>query len=254
MTQLEVLTDEKLTVATKASTALGIAQALKIETDNDRLRAGEFVKMVKALVKEVKADREPERIAAQKLLDAIRGGRNKHLVPLEQAEVIVKGKALAYDEKKELERKQEQERINAANWEEEQTRILAEAQILEEAGATEAAAELRAQEPEVVPVIIPNLAPKIEGQHTTCRWKCRELNFETLVKAAAKNHIARTCLQFNQVAANQQLAIIKGKLSEQAIASIAELPDGTVLTAEQIGTEIPGLEIYTEKGLASKSW
>jgi len=230
MTQLEVLTDESLTITTKASTALGIAQALKIENDADRIRVGEFVKVVKALQKEVKADREDERIAGQKLLDAIRAGRNKHLVPLEQAEALAKQKALAYDEKKEKERRAEEERINAELLEAEQNRILAEAQTLEDGGAPEAAEEVRAQEPEVVPVIVPNLAPKVEGQHTLTLWKCRVLNLETLVKAVAEGRASIAYLQVNQVYANSEVKRLKEQFA------------------------VDGIESYTEKSLASKSW
>ena len=230
MTELAVLTDNTLTVETKASTALGIAQALKIETDADRLRVGEFVKVVKALQKEVKADREPERVAAQKLLDAIRGGRNKHLVPLEQAEEIAKKKGLAYDDAQERKRREEQDRINAQLREEEQARILADAQTLEDGGAVEEAAAVRAQEPEVVPMIIPNLAPKIEGQHTLTLWKCRVLNLETLVKAVAEDRVSIAYLQVNQVYANSEVKRLKEQFA------------------------VDGIEPYTEKSLASKSW
>jgi hypothetical protein len=230
MEQLEVLTDESLTITTKASTALGIAQALKIETDADRLRAGDFLKIVKTLQKEVKADREDERVAGQRLLDAIRAGRNKHLLPLEQAEEMVKKKVLVYLATEERKRQVEQDRINAELLEVEQTRILAEAQTLEDGGAPEAAAEVRAQEPEVVPVIVPNLAPKVEGQHTLTLWKCRVLSLETLVKAVAEGRASIAYLQVNQVYANSEVKRLKGDFV------------------------VEGMESYTEKSLASKSW
>ena len=143
MSELAVLTDDTLTVETKASTALGIAQALRVEDDVSRLRAGDFLKVVKTLQKEVKADREEERLVATRLLDVIRAGRNKHLVPLEQAETLVKQKVLAYEEAAEQKRQEEQARINAALKAEEEERILAQAVSLEEMGATEEAAAVR---------------------------------------------------------------------------------------------------------------
>ena len=230
MTELTVLTEEGLTVETKASTALGIAQALKVDDDVSRLRAGDFLKVVKTLQKEVKADRETERLAATKLLDAIRAGRNKHLVPLEQAETLVKQKVLTYEAEAERKRQEEQDRINAALKAEEEERILAQAVSLEEMGASEEAAAVLAQEPEVVPVIVPKATPKVDGQHTLTLWKCRVLNLETLVKAVAEGRVSIASLQANQVWLNAEVKRLKEEF------------------------KIDGVESYTEKSLASRSW
>lgn len=230
MSELTVLTDDTLTVETKASTALGIAQALRVEDDVSRLRAGDFLKVVKTLQKEVKADREEERLVATRLLDVIRAGRNKHLVPLEQAETLVKQKVLAYEEAAEQKRQEEQARINAALKAEEEERILAQAVSLEEMGATEEAAAVLAQEAEVVPVILPKTAPKVDGQHTLTLWKCRVINLENLVKAVAEGRVSIASLQANQVWLNAEIKRLKEEF------------------------KMDGVESYTEKSLASRSW
>lgn len=230
MSELTVLTDDTLTVETKASTALGIAQALRVEDDVSRLRAGDFLKVVKTLQKEVKADREEERLVATRLLDVIRAGRNKHLVPLEQAETLVKQKVLAYEEAAEQKRQEEQARINAALKAEEEERILAQAVSLEEMGATEEAAAVLAQEAEVVPVILPKTAPKVDGQHTLTLWKCRVINLENLVKAVAEGRVSIASLQANQVWLNAEVKRLKEEF------------------------KMDGVESYTEKSLASRSW
>ena len=230
MSELAVLTDDTLTVETKASTALGIAQALRVEDDVSRLRAGDFLKVVKTLQKEVKADREEERLVATRLLDVIRAGRNKHLVPLEQAETLVKQKVLAYEEAAEQKRQEEQARINAALKAEEEERILAQAVSLEEMGATEEAAAVLAQEAEVVPVILPKTAPKVDGQHTLTLWKCRVINLENLVKAVAEGRVSIASLQANQVWLNAEVKRLKEEF------------------------KMDGVESYTEKSLASRSW
>mgnify|MGYP001567990310 FL=1 len=230
MSELAVLTDDTLTVETKASTALGIAQALRVEDDVSRLRAGDFLKVVKTLQKEVKADREEERLVATRLLDVIRAGRNKHLVPLEQAETLVKQKVLAYEEAAEQKRQEEQARINAALKAEEEERILAQAVSLEEMGATEEAAAVLAQEAEVVPVILPKTAPKVDGQHTLTLWKCRVISLENLVKAVAEGRASIASLQANQVWLNAEIKRLKEEF------------------------KMDGVESYTEKSLASRSW
>lgn len=227
---IEVLNDNTLTVETRSSTALGIAQAIRVDTDVDRLRAGEFIKVVKALQKEVKADREEERLAATKLLDAIRAGRNKHLVPLEKAEELVKQKVIAYEETAEKKRQAEEDAANAKLREEEEARIMAEAEGLEEVGANEEAAAVLEKPIEIVPVFVPKTTPKVEGQHITVLWKVREANLETLVKAVAEGKASIAFLQLNQVYANSEV-----KRQKEAFT-------------------VPGLESYTEKSLASKAW
>ncbi len=114
------------TIESKASLALTQAKNLLVRTDQDRVDAGELLKAVKGLAKEVKQDREEERLAARKLLDVITSGRNRHLRPLEQAEEIIKQKVLAYEEEEERKRREEEERINAKLQQEEEDRKIAD--------------------------------------------------------------------------------------------------------------------------------
>jgi uncharacterized protein (DUF2384 family) len=261
MKELAKLTNTELTVSIRSELALSEAKELVINDDQSRLAAGTFLKVLKALQVEVKADREAEYKAAKATVDAITTSRNKHLSPLMAAEKIIKAKQIADEDAQAAKRKAEQEEQERLA-QEEAERLAEEAAMLaaelEEIGDAEQAAEVLAAPIEApAPVVIPNTAPKIDGQHTVVNWKCRLVDF-----AATPIGLH----QFDQVAANKWVAGIKAELSKTVIDSgrqtqnneiikrIAELPNGTVLTKEILGVDvIPGCEIYIEKSRAA-SW
>ena len=269
------LADKNLVTSSRSSDALDAAKRLVINYDRSRLAAGQFLKLVKGLQAEVKRDREDERLSAKATLDAIVAGRNKHLVPLQQAESIVKAKQLADEDEQnrkrrekqaELNRQREEERaeLNRKAQEEAEEMAALHAAEIEEAGDVEQAAAIREAPIELAPItlpdpiVIPDLKPKIDGQHTVTHWKCRLVNLDA---------VPRGLLQFDQVAANRWVAGIKDEIAngdtsygrgitdKSKIAEIAEMPNGTVLTAEILGVDvIPGIEIFTEKTRASRSY
>jgi len=222
--------DQALTIETKASTALTRATELIVRSDQDRVDAGDLLKAIKTLAKEVKQDREEERLAARKLVDAITSGRNRHLRPLEQAEQIIKQKVLAYEANEERKRVEEEERINAKLQQEEEDRKIAEALEVEELGGMEEAEKILDSPSYTPPVSIPKTTPKIEGQHTLTLWKCKPVDIMILVKAVAEGKAPIQFIQFNQVFANQEVKRLKE------------------------GFSYPGIYAYTEKSLASRSY
>lgn len=257
---IETLTDNNLTISTRAQEAAKWAQSFEITDDKSALAAGQFLKLVKTLQNEVKKDREDERLKAKATLDAIVEGRNKHLKPLQEAEAIIKRKQIEYEEEKDRQRREEQARIDERRrreLEEAEEAAMLQAAELEEVGAVELAQAVRDTPIEApAPIVIPDSKPKIEGNYTIVRWKCREVNHEL---------VSRDLLTFNQVAANQAVQTIKNELAQCSDADritfnktilqkIAELPNGSVLTANLIGVEIPGVEIYIEKSKASTAW
>ncbi len=225
-----------------------------VKDDETRLSAGDMLKMVMACKKEVKSDREDERVAAQLLQDAIRAGRNRHLLPLEQAESLIKKKVIAYLDAEEKRRKEEEDRINAKIQAEEEEKRIAEAEELEELGGHEEA-EAVLNAPQVTPpVFIPKTTPKVEGQHTTLHFKSRipgpGYDLMPLVKAVAEGKAPLQYLSFNVVAANQEVKRIK----DQVVGKVSK-----VLTPEEIESVIraatySGVEVYTETTLASRSY
>ena len=245
-------------IAPRTNDLLTKAQSLAIINDVSRITAGDLLKMIKALQKEVKADREPERIAAQQALDAIRNGRNRHLNPLEQAEKLLKQKVLVYEENEEKKRQEEEDRINAKIHEEDEENRIKEAEDLRELGGEEEAQAVMDAPIVTPPVFIPKSTPKVEGQHTTLHFKCRipseteygPYSLMALAKAVGEGKAPLNYISFNVVAANQEVKRIK----DQVVGKVSK-----VLTPEEIEKVIqaatyPGVEVYTEKSLASRSW
>jgi len=227
---MDVNSDKTLIIETKANTALTLAKNLLVRTDQDRVKAGNLLKGIKSLCKEVKQDREEERLAARKLMDVITSGRNRHLRPLEQAEIVVKQRILAYDEEEERKRQEEENRINAKLQQEEEDRKITEAIEVEELGGVEEAKAILDSPSQTPPMIIPKTTPKIEGQHTLTLWKCKPVDMMVLIKAIAEGKAPIQFIQFNQVFANQEVKRLKE------------------------GFSYPGVEAFTEKSLASRSW
>ncbi len=219
-----------LTVESRAQSSLTVAQQLIIRTDVDRVNAGDLLKGIKALIKEVKADREDERLAARKLMDLIVAGQNRNLRPLEYAETIIKQKVLAYIELEEIKRQVEEDRLNSQAKADEEERMIKEAEDLEDMGAPEEAQKVLDSAPVIPPVFVPKTTPKIEGQHVTTLWKCKEVDFGALVQAVASGKAPIHFLQINQVYANYEVKRLKEKF------------------------DTPGLESYTVKSMASRSY
>lgn len=265
METISSLINPEFTIETKSKGALDLANRFKIDSDQTRLAAGEFLKIVKTLQAEVKKDREAERVAAKAVVDAVTAGRKRHLEPLEKAETVIKVKVLAYNEEQDRLRREEQQRLIDEAQREAEEAALQQAEELEAQGEHEAAAAVLDTPMDITPVIVEDTKPKVEGQHTTVAWKCRLVDIDVLVDAVAEGYESTELLAFNQVACNARVAKIKEHLSRAQsagrlvkdvakIEEINKLPNGTVLTEEMIGDGIDGVEIYLEKSLASTAW
>jgi hypothetical protein len=265
--ELAPLKSTAVTIETRSRAALSLANSMIIDSDEARASVGEFIKIVKGLQSAVKSDRQDELAAAQKTVDAIKTARNGHLIPLQQAEAIAKQKVIAYDDAQTAKRRAEQEAEQRRMEQEAQDQALADAIALQEAGAPELAEDVleQAQEYKPDPVILPKMPAPVAEQHTVVQWRCRLVNLDLLVSAVASGQAPDYTVKFDQVGANTAVKTIKEDFTRGAsngrptrdkskLDEIAALPDGTVLTKEMIGAEIPGVEIYTSKSLASSSY
>lgn len=170
------------------------AKALVI-TDNDQFnQAGEFLKVLKGLQKEVISTFATAKENAVKTHKSILESEKKHLAPLEEAEGIVKRKISDFytaeqkriaDERRRLEdeerkrRVAEQERL-AKEQKEREEQALKDAEALKAAGDHEAAEAIVNEvatetkiEPmqESIPVHVEE-TPKIKGVSTVTTWEC----------------------------------------------------------------------------------
>lgn len=114
------------------------AMDVMILDDNDYVMAVEVTKTVKQAQKKVKDYWEPLRISAKKTYDDVLSHKKEMMTPLEKAEAILKRKMADYDMKKELERREAEEKMKMLA-QQEVDRKLEEAALAESAGDTVAA-------------------------------------------------------------------------------------------------------------------
>ena len=138
-----------------AVTNLQKAQELKVVTASDYTFACEFLKGIRSLRQQIKEAFQPQIDAAKKSLDVARAQLRKHEEPAIAADDLVCSKVAAYDERKERQRREEEERLNQIAHDEARKKQEAEAvQIRKEAvakaerdriAAEERATKLRAE-------------------------------------------------------------------------------------------------------------
>ncbi|MCK5602709.1 hypothetical protein KAR91_12590 [Candidatus Pacearchaeota archaeon] len=116
-TETVVAPVEDSAVEKKCSPVIEKAKSLKIINDEGMEKARDFIKSIKALVREVNGDFDPIVEAAHKTHKEAVARRKKHLDPLQQAERTAKaamGEYLDLKERQERERAAEQQRLQEA--------------------------------------------------------------------------------------------------------------------------------------------
>lgn len=214
----------------QAVTALALtwperAQALTIQTAAHYTQAGEFLKDIKALRKEIDATFDP---IISKQYDAHKeacGQKKRADAPLAEAEQILKRGLIAFDSEQERLRLLEERRLQALARQEAEAQQLAEAAAKEaEANAatdlTEAyhlrrEAEAVLAQPTVTPTVaVPTFTPKVAGLSYREVWRFRVVD-ETKIP---REYLTRDDIKI-----------------------------GGVVRALKGATAIPGIEVYAEK-------
>ena len=191
------------------------ARALTINNSADYLAAGEFVKSVDALAKEVEASFKPGIQKAHDLHKSLIAERDRHLKPLTEAKTTTKRLMVSYDQAQEQKRREEEARLREEARRIEEEAKLAAALEAEAAGELAEADAIMQEEVYVPPVIVKKETPKVTGIRfqTTWRWRITDA----------------------------------GKIPREFM-----LPDsvkiGQVVRAMKGSTNIPGIEAYPERG------
>lgn len=185
-------------------------------------RCAEYLQSVKALQKHITKALEPSRQQTRAAWQAVIDLEKSLLEELNEAEAILKPKAVAYHH--------EQARIarEAAARAEAEARAIrekaeAEAKVLEAAGEREMAqvalinAEIAAAPPAVI------APPRVQGMSVREAWTFRVTDLEKLVKAVAAGEAPLSCLQANDTYLGQRAR------------------------ADKLACAIPGVEVY-DKG------
>lgn len=186
-------------------TLLGEASKLTITDQATYAAAGELLKGVVSLRKQIESDYAPAIEAAHAAHKAALAGKNKHVTPLVEVEGMLRTKVGAFQqaERRRVEEEERQRRIAIEAEEkrvrEEQAKLEAEARARQEEEAFEAACD---GEPEVAADImkepievqllrayhnIPPPAPvaKVEGLSSRETWSAEVVDLHALIKYAA---------------------------------------------------------------------
>ena len=220
----QVMTTGKELMISEVRTVVDRMKDFVADTDEKFTFIVEWKKQAKASRVQVqdfyKAQKEPH----QKKLDDIRAEEKALIDMITEAEKVAANAAIAYNAKKEEERRIKEERIRK---EKEDARI-AEAEKLEAAGKTEKADALLSKQVRVTAAETASIAaPKVAGVSFKTTWAAEVTDFMALVRAVAVGQAPEECLQANQVYLNEQARKEHEKL---AIDGVKAVPTKTMAT------------------------
>jgi len=218
--------DKKVVSKIEKETKDIVAQAKSITITNQAQYEGAnvFLRADKMLQKSIKATFDPIVDSAYRTYKEAGNKRKEFLEPVQDAEKVVKNIMIAYDDKMEAIRIEEQRKIDAKAREEEERKrkeLAARAEKWAAKGKTAKAEELQEQAEEVE-VVAPVVAPKVEkvaGVSFKQNWSAIVID---------ETKVPREYMQVNTMALNRIAKATKGAI------------------------KIPGVEFKMEKILASR--
>ena len=206
----------------KASRQLAQAQGYVIDSPELFDAAADDLKQVKSQLKTLEEKRKAMTVpldnAKKAIMDFFRAPTNY----LEQAEQLIKGSMLTYQQAEEAKRRAEQARLDELARQEKE-RILAEAEATPEAQIEAAAIASIIMAPTVAPTT------KVAGIATVERWKARVMDKYDLIRFVAANPQYGELLTVNETALNAQARSLKGNL------------------------QIPGVQAYPEQTISARA-
>jgi aminopeptidase N len=206
------------------------AEVMEVKTDSDNIAAANFLMTIKGMIKKVKEKFAPAKESAWKAHKEITGLETEILRPLEQAENGLKQKMIAFEREAEKERQRLQaiQEAEARQIEAEAQKAAEQAAKLAEKGKDgkaevkqQVAETLQVKADEIRQVVIEKPMTRNAGISYVTTWKYEIVNPET-------------------VPANYMM------IDEKKIGQVVKATRGTLA--------IPGVRIYSEKQIASKSY
>jgi len=153
----------------KAMSLCRMAQKIVVTDNKSYDRAGEALKTIKTLQKEIRATFKPVKDAIRNSLMEAQGAEQKHLAPTEEAERLIKGVMNDYYQDQQRLKYIEEEKIRKAELRQEEIRIKA--------------AKKKKPVPFLKPVpIVHTVIPKAKGIVQKKKWKWKVEDFDMLPK------------------------------------------------------------------------
>lgn len=204
-----------------AENMLALAQSYAIDCTEMREAAGEDLKRVKALAKEVEEQRKditgPLDLAKKRVMDLFR----RPTEFLERAESTIKRACLAWDGEQDRKRR-EAEAEAARKADEERKRLAAEAAKQAAAGNTETAHAITQAAQMVAPIPVAIERPKIAGESTRDVWRAELTDLVALARAVGNGQASPECLLPNMPVLNGQARALKGSLQLPGVKAVCE--------------------------------
>ena len=221
------MSDEIAVIEKEATTVLSKAREFKVMSQDDYDAAAVFIRGVKGLQKKVEETFKPIVQKAHAAWKEAKDQENKHLVPLQEAEKIVKTASITwYDEQERIrldaERKAREEAIAAEN--KRRAELERQAAAHEAKGNHEKAEERRAAAEQVfvAPVVVTPTAVKAEGQSIKENWKAELTDLKALIQAVSQGHAPLNFLQADMVVINKQAKATKDSMKFDGIKFVCE--------------------------------
>ena len=191
------------------------AKQLTISSAQDYTAAGEFVKSVDGLIREVEGSFKPLIEKAHMTHKAMIAEMNRHLTPLQTAKTMARGLMIGWDRLQEMKRREDEARLqDLARKVEEDAQLIA-ALAAEAAGLEDEAEAILKEEIYVPPVIVSKDVPKVQGVQFRTVWRWKILD---------RKRIPLEYFQLDEVKVG---AVVRG--------------------LKRVGEVIPGVEAYSEK-------
>jgi hypothetical protein len=196
------------------------ARALVISDDAAFASAGELLKSIKALAREIEDTFGPHKKKASELHRGICAEENKAKAPLAEAESILKRSMATYHEAQERARRAEQMRLEAEARQREETRRLEEAAAVEAAGDPEEAERILVEKPPLPAYTPPPPVAKVQGVAMREEWSGEVTNLKALVDAIAAGSAPLSLVQINQPVLNGLAKSLKAELAYPGVRAV----------------------------------
>jgi len=185
------------------------AKAMQVCDNETYVMAGSMLRTIKGAQRKVDEVFDPMIAAAFRAHKEACSTKKQFADPLVEAERILKGRIVDFDEEQERKRREEEAKLRELARKQEEDRLLLEAQACEDAGLHAEAEEIIAAPVIAPPILLTRATPKVEGLSTREHWTANVFDLMALVKAVASGQVPVVAIQANVTFLNQQARSLK---------------------------------------------
>ena len=200
--------------------SIAVASEIVVRDAESYKTAGEMLKDLTGLEKQIKTYWEDDVAAALRLHRSLVAKRDAMLVPVGEKKTALRLGMKSWDGEQERIRRELQAKADAEARKAAEDAALAEAVELERNGNKAAAEAVMAAPVAPAPVFIPKTTPGGYGQFTRKIWNAEVVDMLVLVKAVAAGHVPIQALQADKVFLNAQARSLKGAMAYPGVRAV----------------------------------